>query len=298
MALLVVAIHVGRVPIYAPLGRLAAPTFWLYSAYFFFQHQSNIKNFCLRIFKLWFAWNLLYLPLTIRQDWHYVKSGGKFLTLFLKILLQGFGVAFFPGWYLLATIYGLIFIVIALRYVNLKTIIALGIVIEVSFSVIELIKRHDFTLTDSFLRAILFLALGAYFASGNHLAAAKQSWKINLFSITLLCLILTQHFILNTNTVYGLAAIGSVLLLVLTLPLKLKLKHSYALRDLSVFIYCSHILWLSVFRYFLKIYHLNLMNGRTRLLSYFIIITSLSLIGLIIIKLKVYRPFKWLNVFF
>ena len=153
MALCVVAIHTSPLhnctnelanSIYDAFVNLAVPFFFLASGFLLsnkldypFSDKKDIgyiKQYLFRIIKLYLLWTLIYLPLAV---YYFISEG---MGLVKSILLYIRGEVFvgeqynsFQLWYLLATIYALILVIILLKYVHLnpKKIVMVGTVLFV-----------------------------------------------------------------------------------------------------------------------------------------------------------------------
>ena len=135
MAFCVVAIHTCPLnnykneivlAIYNSFVDIAVPFFFLASGFLLankfqypFDSDNNIqyiRNYLLRIIKLYVMWSLIYLPLAI---WHYISTQTNVIKSVLSYI-RGFvfiGEHYnsWPLWYLLSTIYALALIIFLLK---------------------------------------------------------------------------------------------------------------------------------------------------------------------------------------
>ena len=140
MSLCVVAIHINPLAncrnqtilaLYSTITKLAVPFFFLSSGFLMtynlnypYKDQKSIekiKHTLCKMVKLYFFWSLIYLPLTIMDDisrkisfreaWHDYLQGFLFI---------GGHAHSYMLWYVLSSIYSLIFILLLLKYTRMK----------------------------------------------------------------------------------------------------------------------------------------------------------------------------------
>lgn len=144
-ALGVVAIHTGAAGLNT-LGRLAVPTFAIISGVFFFKKYDAMgstqaqgayfRHYCHRIFSLYLFWQVLYLPLVVKE-WFHLESGKplwwRVLVFVYRFVFPGhdytaWGVfvsgtnGWGPSWYLIALLMGLPLFCLLLRWANMIVI--------------------------------------------------------------------------------------------------------------------------------------------------------------------------------
>lgn len=131
MAIVVVAIHTEpfhssqhNVQIaFNALSGLAVPFFFISSGFLLgrrMQDDSDVfpaKRQLIKIIKLYVKWSVIYLPFAIYDYWHTGISPLKAAILYIRnFILGGMHYNSWQLWYLLSTIYGLIFIIRMLKY--------------------------------------------------------------------------------------------------------------------------------------------------------------------------------------
>lgn len=165
MSLFVVAIHTNPMADMTPgiaanllsdLLNLAVPFFFIESGFLLGQKLSSIctdehsileiRNYRNRILKMYLIWSAIYMPLAAA---HYILQGDSFIR---SVLLYINGL-FFLGehynswilWYLLSTVYSLIFIEILLRHkVKMNGILTIGfIILFISFGIDKLSAMNN-----------------------------------------------------------------------------------------------------------------------------------------------------------
>lgn len=139
MAVCVVAIHTQPLKnysgniclIYNAVVRLAVPFFFISAGFLLankltlantnYEKIDTIRNYLTKIIKLYLLWTAIYLPMAI---YHFISSGTGYIKATL-IYIRGFlliGEQYnsWPLWYLLSTIYALLFMLLLLRYTRIK----------------------------------------------------------------------------------------------------------------------------------------------------------------------------------
>ena len=153
MAFAVIAAHTHPLEqneneLYSLVIRMAVPIFFLASGFFLAMKIQNakdnnedyigqIKSYLIKIVKMYVIWSIIYFPLAI---YGYILDGTSFPYAIL-LYIRGF---FFIGehynswplWYLLSTIYALVFILLCYKKkISLKKIVFIGLCISIiSFS--------------------------------------------------------------------------------------------------------------------------------------------------------------------
>lgn len=113
-AVMVIMIHTNMgIPIFYflanTIGRYAVPIFMIITGFFFFKNPTlkRKKAILKNLFRLWVVWQIIYLPFGIfsLRDDSVLKIIGKFV-----LSLIGSSVSFSGSWYLIATIFGILFV--------------------------------------------------------------------------------------------------------------------------------------------------------------------------------------------
>lgn len=101
------------------LFSISVPFFFLSSSYFLFSKpinsplelHHNINKYALRLTKLYLMWTAIFLPVTLYDYWTNGKSAlHNTFSFFRMLIMVGEHYFSWPLWYLLASIYGIIFL--------------------------------------------------------------------------------------------------------------------------------------------------------------------------------------------
>lgn len=165
MAIFVIAIHTHPLEtiqgtlyykIYTILVGIAVPFFFISSGYLVFKKMKGkyddkdnidiLKKYIVKTIKLYIMWNIIYLPLAI---YGYIKNGNSILESVLLYLRGLFviGEHYYSWmlWYLLATIYGNIVILILLKHKckEWQILVCSLIVFIISNIITHIVKETD-----------------------------------------------------------------------------------------------------------------------------------------------------------
>ena len=129
LSLCVVAIHAGLWPsVLYPWLRLAVPSFFLVSSYFFFCHPSRdrYKSFVLRLLKMYVAWFVILLPITLnlRKDTWFASWGW---LRFMADLI--FSSTFATSWFFAALLLSVTVVYFVRRFVSLVVVCLFSVVL-------------------------------------------------------------------------------------------------------------------------------------------------------------------------
>ena len=129
LSLCVVAIHAGLWPsVLYPWLRLAVPSFFLMSSYFFFCNPTSdrYKSFVLRLLKMYVAWFVILLPITLnlRKDTWFASWGW---LRFLSDLM--FTSTFATSWFFAALLLAVTVVYFARRFMNIGVLCLLSVVL-------------------------------------------------------------------------------------------------------------------------------------------------------------------------
>ena len=218
MAMMVVAIHVNPIfgmgigsPIF-PITRIAVPMFFVFSGYFLFnkignkegvEHFSVVKNYVVRLLKLYFVWFVLLLPITLLLRNYFANGLGDGIVR----LIKGFflGSTFRASWYLMALIIGTLIVFGLARAVNNKVIIFVGLILYICCSLLSNYSAFGYRLKiikeigeiypnifNGFSVSIIWIAIGKQFAEN------KSNLNIKLDAVIF---VLSLVFLLAENKV-------------------------------------------------------------------------------------------------
>jgi len=281
LAILVVALH-AQVPILMNVGRLAVPFFFIASSFFFFakydhlitrkERSAYLKKYCMRVFRLYISWWILYLPFFIKTIFdEYANDGiiGCIATI-VRIPITGVTPGWNPGWYLIASLYGMIFLILFLRIFPIAFGFCLGIIVEVlsiigtSYSFLisgELSDLFYKGITIAFPRSILYFSIGCLLAR-NPSFWAKLSLRKAILFFSVFCamaameLIILAYSDLAINRIisdsFFLLTPSVIVLFIIAMKWTISLKHSLYFRKASVIIYCCHAYILNSYDYFVN----------------------------------------------
>ncbi|MCL2676911.1 MAG: hypothetical protein FWF14_03475 [Streptococcaceae bacterium] len=244
LALSIVGIHMN-VPLLNWIGRIGVPFFFSASGFFFFKKYDKedslgqiqlLKNYCLRIFRLWIFWIIVNSPWLLLDVWHSHFKMILLIGFWLKLILFGWIEVFPIGWFLIASIFGMIIVTQLLKCVELKYIILLGLIIEVGLIIYNPILDAGLSLgsSETALRTILYLALGCMFA--------RYEMKIKIpHARPLFFILLFLNFIefsLFNEKIVNLSLIGLVIVLFyLAMKSGFSMQNATNMRKLSTYIY-------------------------------------------------------------
>jgi hypothetical protein len=269
LAITIVAIHVG-LPILKIIGRIGVPFFVIISSFLFFSKYNYLdstgqskyfRKFEFRIFKLYLAWQVLYLFWAYKELESYIAWNGFGLKQAVKYVLLTFVYRDFSNtgwgtcWYLFAMIYALPVFLLMVKYIGPKITLAISLVIELYYVLSQgyTCVTHLFVISPFFFpRVLIYIAFG-YCLATHQSALAKIAQKFNLKVLALIFLILflLENYMifklggwLNTEEVF-LTAPTALLITMATLTSSVKLKHSRTYRQLSTFVYTSQLLFIN-----------------------------------------------------
>lgn len=282
MAIFVVAIHTHPfeeindkmfTQVWDLVVTIAVPYFFIASGFLLFSkinkeqdknfQLDKVKQYTIRIIKLYIYWTLIYLPITI---WYFVTNDNSFFrnTLeFIKgVFILGENFYSWPLWYLLSIIYSLA-IIYYLVYKNLSVnkIFIVSICIFIISSLMNLILNSDSSYNLIFIlkkiinhtfgsgrlfSGMLYIMIGGLFAN-NKIRLSKGKW-ILLFFVG----IIFQYF--------ELPFISPILfLLIPTLIFHISInidmenfKHGYFFRKSSTVMYFTHMIIFFLYTLFFK----------------------------------------------
>lgn len=291
------------------LARMAIPFFFITSGYFFY--DKYIKNnkyiilFLNKIIKVYIRWSIIYGVWSI----YLLINDKQFGLVNIINLIRRF---FFCGtntilWYLPALIYSTIFCWIFVKRNRIKFLVIISVLFYVFSSmgdtlagvvtntyINKLIGIYNFifdTTRNGLLFGVLFITIGIlirkYYLKINYKA-------IKLMILPLIVILLIEVTILKQldiakdyNIIYSLIFLVPVIFIFL-LNLNIKINYnSKILRDLSLYMYCSHGLFMILFR---KIYFFFGLDGIRfiNLVNFIMVSTSTIILSFFMIKIQKY----------
>lgn len=306
----IIAVHT-RVPFLNILGRLGVPFFALVSSILFFQHyqklltpnsqNSYLKKFCMRIMTLYLAWQVLYLPLAIRQFVVIMKSlGGVSLPNILRYLLDFIFPAIYnpqnvdltkdangwgPSWYLLAAIVAMPVLVGLLRtfaHHQWVPVVLCGLIELYLILADEFGGLTNFTtiFNHTFLRLLIYFCVGYLIVTyQDQLLRIPLHHYYFFFAICLVLFfienLLVHHFggLYNAEEVIMTVPTGFCLTMV-AMKVQPPLQNSTGIRQLSTFLYCLQIWPIEVLR---KVF--EIIGWTSHYVLLFVVVMAVSLLA-------------------
>lgn len=284
----IIAIHT-KLPVLETLGRLGLPFFSIVTSFFFFKHYlkldthqakiNYLKKFEQRLLWLYLLWQILYIPLAIKNSKNFflyngvnIKSCLKYIFDLLFKLWPSNVNGWFPSWYIIGMIIAIPFSLFTYKYIFRGNNYIYGlfcILIEFYFILfsglgfLNLIKVQLIA-ADSFPRFIIYIFLGFLLAKN---IKAINSYKFNniflLSCISVVCFYL-ENVIINSlggsisNDETILTVPTSAILVILSIRYQPKFNNTTSLRRFSTFLYCLQAWGLAIFDHFN--YYLQLQN--------------------------------------
>ena len=268
LACLMVPTHMQAFQDHAPvmifLSRFTIPLFFITSSYFFFRgvgrrpddliwRETRLRKFELRVFRLYLAWELIQLPITIR-NWNgpLLDEPGGIRYFMLRLFL---GNTFFASWYLKALMIGLMIVAVLSSKLTNRGLFAIGFVsymvccLNSGYEELGLLQIHSISAPNTFLAALIWLVIGKIIAEDGKTIRAFHAWeKGKKFSGLLLTLLLyVIEYLLcmrmklarQTDNMLFLIPVCTIIFL-LVMESGIRLRHAADLRAASTVIYCAH----------------------------------------------------------
>ncbi|HIT44347.1 acyltransferase family protein [Limosilactobacillus vaginalis] len=321
-AICIIAIHT-RAPFFNIIGRLGVPFFAIVSSILFFNHyQRLIKceekkdyllKFCRRIFLLYITWQVIYIPIAIRQFRVIMASlkgtGFKnllvyFLDFFFPAVYNSQGVdltqdanGWGPSWYLLASIIAMPVLVGLLRLFKQHVLPVFIICILVEIYIILADEFSDWThlspiMNHTFLRLLIYFCLGYLIVYYHDFLYSWSKYSVQLLAVCF-CLFLVEslvvgHFAGDYNTEEIITTVPTGLFLALvTMNYYPKLHYPVQVRNMSTFLYCFQIWPIVIMR---KVFETRGWGSQHLIL--FIVVLLISFICFFLYE-KCRQHFKW-----
>ena len=273
LSILVVIIHLkpfpGIDPLFRPILRLAVPLFFIISSFFFFKKQlrlgdlrdkiSHLERFAFRNGALYLFWTVVLLVPTAKL-WGWFDDGllNGALTVLKNFLFSG---TFRASWFLLATIIGMVIVVVASRYFSNRIMLLIACVIYTicclmsNYADASLVSPHLGPLKsffgvsyNRFWVAIFWIFVGKLLAEhASKLSLVSTSKLLSSLAVGFFALYLEYAFILSRSLgsiddCYFMLPAVAVPLFVLVLRLNVELPSGVAefFRVASTVTYCLH----------------------------------------------------------
>ncbi|MEF9983520.1 MAG: acyltransferase [Oscillospiraceae bacterium] len=332
-SIFVVCIHTSPLSAFSPplnfelnqiLARLAVPFFFLTASYFFFKkidtsssdyfdvNSQYFRKYIKRLCLLYIIWSGIYF-IYITYSWF---QSDESITNFIFSAIRGLlltGVADYL-WYMAALIFATVTIYFSLKYISIKSTILIGFALYiiglfgdsyfgfiVNTPVIgSIFKRYNLlflTTRNGLFFGIIFIALGAYLAKNNFVTTSKK--LIILFTLSFLLMSIEAftlgllHIPKDYNMYFFLVP-TTVFLFLLLLNIKLKPSPIYRyLRDLSVLIYFSHIIFCTAYPMILGMFNPNAQQNNVS--KFFFTLFSSILFSASIIWLSQFKHLRFLK---
>ena len=305
----IVAIHTN-LPFFETLGRLGLPFFSIVTSFFFFKHYLKLnshkekiyylKKFEFRLLWLYFLWQILYIPLAIKNSARFFEFNGISVTSFLTYIfdlifkLWPSGVnGWFPSWYIIGIIIAVPFSLFVYKYIFRKNNYLYGlfcIVVEMYFvlcsglGILNLIKVQVIT-PDSFPRFLIYIFLGYLIASHIENVKKYRFHRVLILACILVVLFYLENLVISllggsiSNDETILTVPTSLVIVILAILYTPSLRQTTSLRKFSTFLYCFQAWGFAVFDHFN--YSLKLQNT-TAAITDFIFVMSTALIAFVI----------------
>lgn len=269
LAVFILGIHTDVSFTLKPVFRLAVPLFFMMTSYFFFLKQARLdslrdkrhqlKNYCLRILKLYLFWFIVLLPLTVYYHKWYVDPGPGLLLDVVHSFL--FGNTFKASWFLMASLLCIVLVWYLSRWVKTGMMLALGVVLycycclttnyyHLCEGIPGFTEFNDAYVTlfkdpyHSFPVAFAFVVIGKYLAEHSVTVSNRVlGWVI---TVCLVLLYAEQHMVVSNHWVSRDDCFFSLLPMSVGLFMLIGQNHvrvgvnAVKLRKCSTIIFCSH----------------------------------------------------------
>lgn len=264
-AILVVAIHteplkgLGLIEdCFNIFTRFAVPFFYITSGYFLYKDQrdfSRLNKQGKRLIHLYGIWTIIYLPVLVI---HNSRNGGGIKEYLTSLLWNG---TFTQLWYLVASIYAIVILMILLRFLKIKQVLIIaiityfvGVLISTYGPITSMIIGIDINVPtrNALFYAFPFMAFGLWLASNRENFFARKSNFVKIIGLlcSMIMVALEGYFLIikyhtKQTMLWLFLPIGTAFLLELMLDLEFKDNkvNTIVLRKASTLIYTSHCLF-------------------------------------------------------
>lgn len=313
LSLMVVAIHTNLFPMLYPWLRIAVPMFFIISSFLLSEKikkdgdkKSILKNYTIRLLKLYTFWFVILLPVTIiiRHNWF---DEGIIKGCFIVIKNIFFGSTFSGSWYLTATIFGTLVVYnISDNKINRKILLCIFVLFYIfcciasSYSFIiksnlalNILKTIQPQFT--FLTSLIFIYIGKLYSEKDN----KLRIKNNIIGTIIFAVLL----FLEWKIIYKVSNNFDKDCYIFIMPLayylfgtikliKINVSNSKTIRNFSSFIYPFHISLIPIIKFAFS----NVLNIEINNMILYIITVLVSLITFFIVeKLEKNKKFKLLK---
>lgn len=276
LSMVIVAIHSSLLgpwrtsPIY-PWARIAVPVFFIISAYFFFSKyqegdvqykHERLRRFVRRNLTLYVAWLVILLIPTVMSK-GYLSRGAFGLLVFVRDFF--FGSTFPASWFITATVFAVVLVVLADRYLSNKTILAITFVAylvacgtssywylvianpgtKMIFTTIRALMPYPYC---SFIVALFWVQLGKCLAEGEFKKLSPGNRKNAGWLLATGCgLLLAEYWLVRwfgwarANDCYLFLALPAIALFCLARDSAITLPNAPWCRAASTVTYCLHL---------------------------------------------------------
>lgn len=311
-------------PLVFSVLRIAVPFFFISSSFFLFKKVNKcntekeknqaVKNYCLRILKLYLFWLILSLPYML--DKFLFNSGYDVLTglgvFAIKIICFD---AFDGAWYLGATIFSALFVYLLSKKVKNSGLLVISIIFYVLavldstyFNLFGLQNNANFMFFQanapiylSVFNGFVYFTIGKLFAENENRVSTKVSLIMALLCFALMYgeLTLSNYLGLNYATDCFFALLPfSCFFFQLVINIKLKDKKAYRfIRKSSTFIYLSHFSILYVFFRFVNTFNWAVFTTSVPVMiaTYFAVVGLCIGVYVLTNSLSKNKSFAWLK---
>ena len=251
MAIIVISIHTKPlnnctssilINLYEIFIRQAVPFFFITSGFFLKKKMNEKKNdtekyvvlkdYLYKIIKMYLVWTIIYLPFemlyTIKEKMNIASALKKYL---LRVVLLGDNYCSWQLWYLLATIYAIIIIMIFIRMGKLSRINSICIITMLCMIIGTLFIKDNYI---RMLSGLLYILLGMI------IAEVKTNVFVSLCSY--IAVIIINMFFCNHILKQFLYILSSVLLFDVIRSIRIKSNIlQKEIREVSKYIYLTHM---------------------------------------------------------
>lgn len=311
-------------PLVFSVLRIAVPFFFISSSFFLFKKINKcssekekikvVKNYCLRILKLYLFWLVLSLPYML--DKFLFNSGYDVLTglgvFAIKIICFD---AFGGAWYLGATIFSALFVYLLSKKVNNTSLVIFSLIFYI-IAILDSTYFNLFSLKDnsifmffqantpiylSVFNGIMYFTIGKLFAEKEKRIGTKKSLIMTILCFVLMYteLMLSNYFGLNYATdCFFMLLPFSCFFFQFVINIKLKESKTYRfVRKSSTFIYLSHFLILYIFFRFVNAFNWSIFTTSipVMILTYFAVVGTSIATYLLIKSLSKVKGLGWLK---
>lgn len=324
LALLVVTLHVflnspnpKLYPLLNPVTRIAVPTFFILSSYFFFRkikgvnwtgRVSYLRHAELRYIGLYVFWFVVLLPITLIADRGMISSGRQFVTQLL------FNSTFADSWYIMALILGIPIILILTKLFGnygalIISIFANGLALfttNYANTVLGLrVMKHWYALPitiypyQAFPVALLWIVIGKLFADEQVRVNRVHLWRLGAVC-SIIALYIEQQIVLHMHwDIHGDAFFMLIPTCFFVFGLLISMGKgrisSLWLHAFATVTYCLHGSLIRVANIIAMHMHFQMTTNLNHLVVWILIILTCTLVTLVLTKLASFKPLKWLR---